>query len=171
MHGQKNVKKKIGDNIFLAHVWFYLFWLKVKCFMLCLISMTTNCSIYRCVVFPATVAYILSTKHATRLCIIKLGVKKSKTKVHCRGTVLNPFHPLQSPQSIPRTAFYTYIIIYCSVFPVCKGLRSFRSKFFLNFLSLLFELYIYIYIYTYIYETSLTPPFSVLDSAILPQKW
>jgi len=111
--------------------------------MLCLISMTTNYSIDWCVVFPATVAYILSTKYATGICIIKLGVNKSKTKFHYCGTVLSPLHPLQCPQSIPGTAFYTYIIIYFSDFPVCKGLRSFRSKFFLNFLSLSFEPHIW----------------------------
>jgi hypothetical protein len=87
--------------------------------------------------------YILSTKHATRICIIKLGVKKSKTKAHYWGTILNPVHPLHCPQSIPGTAFYTYIIIYFSVFPVCEVLRSFCPKLFLNFLSLSFELHIW----------------------------
>lgn len=111
--------------------------------MLCLISMTTNDSIDWCVVFTATTARILSTKHATRICIIKLGVKNAKRKLIFRAQFWIRSTPLQCPQFIPGTAFYTCIIIYFSVFPVCKGLRSFCPKFFLNFLSLSFELHIW----------------------------
>ena len=111
--------------------------------MLCLIRMTASDSIDWCVVFPVTAAHILSTKHLTRMCIIKLRDKNPKRKPILGAQFWICSAPLQCPQSIPETVFYTYIIIYFSVFSVCEVLRSFCPKFVVNFLSLALELHIW----------------------------